>query len=302
MAETANIALIQSYLAGQGEHMGSDNVPRNLAEAEASPEWPEWKKAMDEEMQMLSQMGTYRLEDLPEGRETVGCRWTYVKKYDENGQLSRYKARLVAQGYSQIPGIDFTETFAPVVRLESVRAALGIAAIKNLETGQMDIKGAYLNGTLEEEIYMRQPPGYNDGTGRVCRLHKTLYGLKQSGREWNKEFDGKITSIGFTKLQVDHCVYKRTRDGKTSFMTVWVDDLLIFTESSADMAEIKGELGQLFEVKILESQRKLLGSRLRETVTTEPSHYLKPTILMGYSTNSDCRMPHRSRHPLTRML
>lgn len=126
---------------------------------------------------------------------------------------------------------------------------------------------------------MRQPPGYNDGTGRVCRLHKTLYGLKQSGREWNKEFDGKITSVGFTKLQVDHCVYKRTRDGKTSFMTVWVGDLLIFTESSADMAEIKRELGQLFEVKDIGEPKKIIGIEIERdrdhgTIALSQTHYI----------------------------
>lgn len=231
------MATIRSYLAGEGEHMNRDDFPRSLAEAQASPEWPEWKKAMDEELDMINSMGTYSLEDLPEGREPVGCRWTYLKKYDEKGNVSQYKARLVAQGYSQIPGIDFTETFAPVVRLESVRVALGIAAINNLEMGQMDIKGAYLNGELEEEIYMRQPPGYDDGSGRFCRLHKTLYGLKQSGREWNREFDRKLTSIGFSKLDVDHCVYKRIHDSRTVFLTVWVDDLLIFADTVDDLED-----------------------------------------------------------------
>ncbi len=257
--ESANVAVIQSYLAGDGEHINRDDFPRSLAEAQASAEWPEWKKAMDEEMGMIAEMKTYQLEDLPQGRETVGCRWTYVKKYDEHGNVSRYKARLVAQGYSQIPGVDYTETFAPVVRLESVRAALGIAAIEDLEIGQMDIKGAYLNGELEEEIYMRQPPGYDDGSGRVCRLYKTLYGLKQSGREWNREFDRKLTSIGFSKLEVDHCVYKRVRDGRTVFLTVWVDDLLIFAETVKDLDEIKRELAGLFDVKDMGKPKKIIG-------------------------------------------
>ncbi len=140
---------------------------------------------MDEEMGVITEMGTYTKEDLPAGRDTIGCKWVFLKKYDEDGNISRYKARLVAQGYSQIPGVDYTETFAPVVRLESVHATLGIAAIKDLKISQMDVKGAYLNGELEEEIYMRQPEGYDDGSGRVCRLHKTLYGLKQSGCKWN---------------------------------------------------------------------------------------------------------------------
>lgn len=111
-------------------------------------------------------------------RKEIGCRWVFDKKFDINGNVERYKARLVAQGFSQVPGIDFFETFSPVVRLESIRA---------------------LNGDLEEEIYMRQPEGYNNGSGKSCRLLKTLYGLKQSRREWNKKFHKKMVDRGYTR-------------------------------------------------------------------------------------------------------
>ena len=149
-------------------------------------------------MDILGEMGTWKLGDLPKGREAVGCKWVFDIKHDHEGKISRYKARLVAQGYSQIPGMDYFETFAPVVRHDSLRAMLAIAAIRNLEIRQLDIKGAYLNGDLQEEIYMRQPEGFDDGSGRVCRLYKTLYGLKQSGREWNRKLNKRLTELGFS--------------------------------------------------------------------------------------------------------
>ncbi|SJL04873.1 uncharacterized protein ARMOST_08244 [Armillaria ostoyae] len=228
-------------------------------------------------------MGTYTKEDLPAGRDTIGCKWVFLKKYDEDGNISRYKARLVAQGYSQIPGVDYNETFAPVVRLESVHAALGIAAIKDLEISQMDVKGAYLNGELEEEIYMRQPEGYDDGSGRVCRLRKTLYGLKQSGCEWNWEFDRKLTSIGFSKLEADHCVYKRIREGRMTIITVWVDDLLIFSETIEDMMETKGELHNLFDVKDLGEPKKIIGIEIKRdrengTISLSQKQYIEGVL------------------------
>ncbi len=170
--------LVWSYLAGAETDF--DDVSWTLDEAKALREWPNWKEAMNEEMNVIDVMKIYTVEELPPGRSPIGSKWVFTKKFNQNGHFSQYKAQLVAQGYSQIPGIDFFKTFAPVVHSESIQAALGIAAIEDLEIAQMDVQGAYLNGWLEEEIYMQQPEGYNDGTGWVCQLHKTLYGLKQS--------------------------------------------------------------------------------------------------------------------------
>jgi hypothetical protein len=129
------------------------NIPQMLTEAKASPEWPEWEKAIKAEMEVLGEMGTWKLEDLPKGRETVGCKWVFDVKHDHEGKISRYKARLVAQGYSQIPGMDYFKTFASVVRHNSLWAMLAIAAIEDLEIRQLDNKGAYLNEDLQEDIF-----------------------------------------------------------------------------------------------------------------------------------------------------
>lgn len=111
--------------------------------------------------------------------------------------------------------MDYFETFPPVVRLESLRALLAIAAIRDYEIEQLDVKGAYLNGELQEEVYMQQPPGYEDGTGRVCRLKKTSYGLKQSGRVWNRKFHEVLARLGFTRVEADHGVYVRRKTDKS---------------------------------------------------------------------------------------
>jgi hypothetical protein len=226
------------------------------------------------------------LVELPRDREAIGSKWTYVKKVDEQGRVSRHKARLVALGCSQIPGVDFTETFAPVVRLESVRAALAIAAIEDLEIIQMDIRGAYLNGELKEEIYMWQPPGFEDGTGHVWKLLKTLYGLKQSGREWNREFDRKLTSIQLIKTAVDHCVYFRERDSQRTWVTVWVDDLLILSTSRQEAKKTQAEIEGLFDTKDLGEPRKIIGIEITRdrdsgTITLSQCHYIE-TLLAKY--------------------
>jgi hypothetical protein len=171
--------------------------PFTLEEAQASPDWPEWQKAIEIELEQLKRMGTWELDDVPKDRKPVANKWVFLKKYDKDGTLTKYKARLVAKGFSQIPGMDFNQTFAPIIRFETIHAILAEAVRKKWKLRQADIKGAYLNGYLKEKVYMDQPYGFSDGTGKVCRLIKTLYGLKQSGREWNDELNKKLMKKGF---------------------------------------------------------------------------------------------------------
>ena len=142
--------------------------PKTLTEARRSPEWPQWEKAIQAELDQLHKMGTWELVDPPKGRVPVGNKWVLTKKYDKQGNLQKFKARLVAKGYTQMPGMDYTDTYAPVVRLETIRTLLALAISENWEIQQMDVKGAYLNGRIKEEIYMKQPDGYDDGTDRLC--------------------------------------------------------------------------------------------------------------------------------------
>ena len=137
-----------------------------LSGTKESVEWPQWHEAILEELNTLQTMGTWELADLPEGQEPIGNRWTFIKKRDKKGKIVRYKAQLVAQGFSQKPGTDFsnTGTFAPVMRFKTLGTILAMSAIHDWELCQMDIKGAYLNGKIAEELYMKQPTGFKDGT------------------------------------------------------------------------------------------------------------------------------------------
>ena len=162
--------------------------PQSLAEAKRGHDWPFWEKAIFEELKTLEEASTWELVDLPAGANLVGSKWVFRVKKDASGHVVRFKARLVAQGFSQVPGVDYFDTFAPVAKLASIRTVLAMAAKLDFELHQIDIKSAYLNGELteNENIYMRQPPGYPapNSSGKVCHLLKTLYGLKQSGRRW----------------------------------------------------------------------------------------------------------------------
>jgi len=177
-----------------------DDDCQTLAQARRSPEWPEWERAIQSELAQLQRMGTWKLIDKPHDAIPIANKFVFAKKRDKEGHIIKYKARLVAKGYAQRPGYDYVDTHSPVVRLETIRAILALAPTRKLIIHQLDIKGAYLNGTLREKIYMKQPEGYNDGTSRICLLIKMLYSLKQASREWNLELDWKLWKQGYIHL------------------------------------------------------------------------------------------------------
>ena len=191
--------------------LGSDD-PKTMKEAKGLEDWAEWEKAIRVELDQLEDFRTWKLVNCPQDAVPLPNKWVFVKKYNKYGELIKYKARLVVKGCAQRPGFDYTETFSPVVWLETIRAILSIVPSQDLMTHQLDVKGAYLNSTLNEKVYMYQPDGYNDGTGRVCLLKKTLYGLKQSRCEWNRELDRRLKEKDFTNLLSDSCAYI-CRDG-----------------------------------------------------------------------------------------
>ena len=150
----------------------------------------------------------------------------------KHGTVSRRKWRKWNRGILyRNTGMDYNETYSPIVRLETIHTIIAQAVKENWEIQQMDVKGAYLNGILKEEVYMTQPEGFSDGTWRLCWLIKTLYGLKQLGCEWNEEFNQKLIQQDFTRLHSDPCVYIRHKTGNIEIITVWVDDLLLFTNT-----------------------------------------------------------------------
>jgi hypothetical protein len=230
-----------------------------LQEAKRSPDWPEWQKSMKEELDVLSEMGTWELVPKPPNAVPISNKWTFLRKRNKEGEIVRYRARLVVRGFAQRPGHDYMETFSPVVRMDTLRAILALVPIKDLKVQQMDVKGAYLNGILHETIYMKQPEGCEDGTDRVCKLLKAMYGLKQAGREWNKQLDAKLREHGYRRLRSDPCVYVRWDGDDIAIITVWVDDLLLFASSDKAMAHMKNAIKSEWEITDLGEPRKIVG-------------------------------------------
>lgn len=236
-------------------------------------------------------MGTWKLVEKPPGAIPIANKWTFIRKRNKAGEITRYKARLVAKGCAQRPGHDYIETFSPVVRMETIRAILALIPIEKLKVQQMDIKGAYLNGILQEKIYMRQPEGYEDGTDQVCELVKTLYGLKQSGCKWNREFDSKIRSFSFHRLKTDPCVYiKRDADG-VSIITVWVDDLLLFASSDQHMQRMKEDIRSQWEATDMGEPTKIVGVEItltEDSIKISQQKYIEAILK---HENMDCANP-----------
>ncbi|HEV7736915.1 MAG TPA: reverse transcriptase domain-containing protein [Chlamydiales bacterium] len=236
--------------------------PGSYRDAENRPDFQIWKEAMDKELEQHEKRGTWSLVDLPEGREAVGCRWVYATKTDSDGNFASAKARLVAQGMTQIPGIDYFDITSPVARFDSLRIFLAVVNHLNYELEMMDVKGAYLNAKLEEEIYLKQPPGYEDGTNRVLLLLLALYGLKQAGRKWHEKLKGELLSLGYIQSKADECVFIRNIKDDTHLILVYVDDLGLAANTPAGLKQIKAELHALFEMTELGELTKIVGIKV----------------------------------------
>ena len=235
--------------------------PKSYREALVSPDKAKWVVAMEQEMQSLHDNEAWTLTELPKGRKAVGSKWTFKEKRGADGNITRYKARLVAQGFSQQYGKDYDETFSPVVRSESVRSVIALAAQRNLVVHQMDVSTAFLNGKLQEEVFMRQPDGFqvSGKEDLVCRLHKSIYGLKQSSRCWNFELHSYLVGKGFIQSANDPCIYIYP-DGKR-IVAVYVDDLVLATPNLKVMSILKASLSDRFSVTDLGEFNFFLGVR-----------------------------------------
>lgn len=292
-ATTSNIDIEHSAMEALASRK---QPPQTLPQARRSPESAFWESAMVEELASLQEKGTGILTPLPPGRKAVGSRWVYAYKYDEGGQIVRHKARLVAQGFSQIEGLDYNETFAPVAKYDTTRAFLSMVAKYDLELDQMDVKTAFLNSELDEDIYMRQPPGFEDQEHPdwVWKLLKAIYGLKQSGRQWNKTLDDFLRKEGFNfvRSEADHSLYVLRKDNKTIWLLVYVDDMLLASNCRKFLDVFKGALSKRFEMKDLGEARHFLGmhitrKRSQRLLTINQNSFLQH--ILDETKMSDCR-------------
>jgi hypothetical protein len=190
----------------------------------------------------------------------------YKIKRDENGDIVRHKARLIAKGYVQQAGVDFDEVFAPIARLESVRTMLALVAHQRWEVHHMDVKSAFLNGDLKEEVYIAQPPGFviSGSENKVIRLHKVLYGLRQAPRAWNAKLDDTLVSVGFKRNGAEHGVYTRSRGSRRLIVGVYVDDLIITSASEDDIVTFKKEMKTKFQMSDLGLLSYYLGIEVKQ--------------------------------------
>uniref|UniRef100_A0A8D9B1F5 Copia protein n=1 Tax=Cacopsylla melanoneura TaxID=428564 RepID=A0A8D9B1F5_9HEMI len=249
-----------SHLALQVNTYVDYSLPQTLDDVEMSPERDNWIKAMEEEMSALHENRTWNLTENPGNKNVIKCKWVFQKKFNSEGNIEKFKARLVAKGFQQRRGIDYDEIFAPVAKLSTIRTVLAIANHKDLFLHQMDVKTAFLNGVLEEEIYMYQPEGYNSvNSGMVCKLNKSLYGLKQSPRCWNKRFNDFMVTSGFERSKNDYCLYSRFEEGLTFYVILYVDDLILCCNDLNKIQNMKNRLCKEFKMTDFGKLKFFLG-------------------------------------------
>ncbi len=233
-------------------------IPRDWKEVKQNPKW---KEAMLEELTALEKNKTWDLVPYPLGKKIVGCKWVYTVKQNPDGKIERYKARLVAKGYSQTYGIDYDETFAPVAKMSTVRTLISCAANYDWPLYQLDVKNAFLHGNLQEEVYLEIPPGFaTDQTkGKVLKLKKSLYGLKQSPRAWFDRLRRAMCNMGYKQCNSDHTVFYYHSGGRVTILAVYVDDMIITGNDPLNISQLKKNLSKEFEVKDLGQLRYFLG-------------------------------------------
>jgi len=227
---------------------------------------------MQDEMKSLHEDETFELVKLPKGKKALKNKWVFRIKQEEHSSQPRFKARLVVKGFNQRKGIDFDEIFSPVVKMTSIQTVLGMAASFNLEIEQMDVKTAFLHGDLEEEIYMEQPEGFIEKgkENYVCKLKKSLYGLKQASRQWYKKFESVMGEQDYKKTTSDHCVFvKKFSDDDYIILLLYVDDMLIVGQNSVRINSLKKQLSKSFAMKDLGPAKQILGMKITRNRRTK---------------------------------
>ena len=256
-----------------------ENEPLTYQQAMSSPDAPYRKEAVNSEIESILQNHTWELVDLPKGSKPLGYKWIFKKKLKADGSIDKYKARLVIKGFRQKQDLDYFDTYSPVTRITSIRMLIAIASILNLEIHQMDVKTAFLNGELEEEIYMQQPEGFLSpgNENKVCKLVKSLYGLKQAPKQWHEKFDETMLSNGFKINESDKLAYIKYTDIGYVIVCLYVDDLLILGNNKAIITSTKDMLSSRFDMKDLGLADVILGVKILRTpqgYALSQSHYI----------------------------
>jgi hypothetical protein len=276
-----------------------DDTPKTIEEAYSSLDANLWKEAVQSEMDSIMSNGTWEVVDRPYGCRPVGCKWVFKKKLRPDGTIEKYKARLVAKGYTQKEEEDYFDTYSPVAHLTTIQVLLSLATSHGLFVHQTDVKTAFLNGELEEEIYMDRHDGFiaKGQEGKVCKLLKSLYGLKQP-KQWHEKFDKTLTSASFVVNEADKCVYYRFGGGEGVILCLYVDDILIFGNNENVIKEVKDFLSNNFEMKDLGVADVILNIKLHREegnggISLVQNHYVEKVLSrFGYSECSPAPTPY----------
>lgn len=221
-----------------------------------------WREAMNNEIQSIEKNNTWSLINLSKGAWKVGVKWIYKTKRDENGEVVKHKTRLVAKGYSQREGVDYTEVYAPVERLDTVRTIIALAASRRWNVYQLDVKSAFLHGNLKENVYVEQPKGYQQKGKEhtVYQLHKALYGLTQAPRAWFNLIEAYFLNGGFHKCLTEQTLFtKQSRDGHMVIVSIYVDDLLFTGDNTQLLFDFKKSMMKEFEITDMGNMSYFLG-------------------------------------------
>ncbi|GJS72443.1 retrotransposon protein, putative, ty1-copia subclass [Tanacetum coccineum] len=252
------------YIDAEEHELGDLGEPANYRAALLDPESKKWLDAMNVEMQSMKDNDVWVLVELPPNARTVGSKWLFKKKTDMDGAVYVFKACLVAKGFTQTYGVDYEETFSPVADIRAIRILIAIAAYYDYEIWQMDVKTAFLNGHLSEEVYMDQPEGFVDQKypNHVCKLKRSIYGLKQASRQWNKRFDNEIKKFGFTQNRDEPCVYLKASGSYIAILILYVDDILLMGNNIPMLQDVKSYLGKCFAMKDLGDVAYIIGIKI----------------------------------------
>ena len=272
--------------------MGTE--PASIDEALRGPNAKEWQAALDYEISQLEKLGTWVLVDLPKGEPVIPCTEVLKEKRGPTGEVETYRVRVVAGGHKQVEGINYTETFSAAVKMPSVRVVLANAAERDWEIHQIDVKSAYLQAPLKETIYMRPPRGVlkPGQEGKVCRLLKGLYGLKQAGRGWYQELTKvMVRELGFKRSALDHSVFCRKRDEEHTIVAVATDDMALTSKRKSDIATLKSEISQHWEITDGGEIRWYLGfaikrDRAARTISINQCAYIEAMLNKFRLTNA----------------
>jgi histone deacetylase 1/2 len=244
------------FLATTGE-------PCSLSEA---LDHPQWRQAMNEEYDALIKNKTWHLVPHTSQKNIIDCKWVYRIKRCSDGSIDRYKARLVAKGFKQRYGIDYEDTFSPVVKVATIRIVLAISVSRGWSLRQLDVKNAFLHGVLEEEVYMKQPPGYADphAPHHICKLDKALYGLKQAPRAWFSRLSSKLHALGFISSKTDTSLFLYHKSAITIYLLIYVDDIIVASSSDAAITALLEDLNVHFAIKDLGDLHFFLGTEVKK--------------------------------------